>query len=216
MKTKKVSIVLHLMEINERIIAGSEELFKRHGVRSVTMDDIAKHLGVSKKTIYQFFENKETLVNAVFETYLVKEEAIVNEISANAQDPVDEILKLSDHLKMSFQNVNPNLLFEIEKYFPAAWKTFQDHKNCCLIQTVKSSLTNGVEKGYFRKDMNLDLIAVMRMELVQLGFNPYIFPPDKFNMFEVQVQLLDHFLHGICTLKGHKLINKYKHIIEEE
>lgn len=96
MKTKKVSIVLHLMEINERIIAGSEELFKRHGVRSVTMDDIAKHLGVSKKTIYQFFENKETLVNAVFETYLVKEEAIVNEISANAQDPVDEILKLSD------------------------------------------------------------------------------------------------------------------------
>lgn len=204
------------MEIKERIVNGSEDLFKRHGVKSVTMDDIARHLGVSKKTIYQFFSNKDELINEVISFHLEKQEKIMDDITNKSIDPVDQLLKLTEYFRSSFQNINPNLMYEVEKYYPAAWNIFLEHKSCCIHETIVSTLLNGIEQGYFRKDQDVEILAIMRMEMIHLGFNPNIFPAQKFKLSEVQGQLLDHFLHGICTLKGHKLINKYKHIIEEE
>jgi hypothetical protein len=73
-----------------------------------------------------------------------------------------------------------------------------------------------IKDGIVRPDVNTKIMAKLRMEEVDMGFNPELFPPDKFKILEVQLALLDHFLHGICTLKGHKLINKHKQLQEEE
>ena len=81
---------------------------------------------------------------------------------------------------------------------------------------VQDSLKRGMKEGFVRKDINTKIIARLRMEEVEMGFNPELFPPNKFKIIDVQLALLDHFLHGVCTLKGHKLINKHKQVTEEE
>ena len=81
---------------------------------------------------------------------------------------------------------------------------------------VENNLRRGIKEGLYRPDINIKVLAKLRIEQVELAMNPAVFPPAKFNIGDVQVTLLDHFLHGITTLKGHKLINKYKQIKEED
>lgn len=203
------------MEIKERIVKGAEELFFRYGIKSITMDDVAKHLAISKKTIYQFLNDKHELVNMVVKTHLVEQEKIINEIANHAIDPVDEVLKLSEHMRQQFQNINLSILFEVEKYHPQAWKIFMEYRELC-IRSMTRNLKSGIERGLYRKEIDVEVLAKLRMEEVQLGLNVFLFPPQKFNIQNVQMQFMDHYLHGICTLKGHKLINKYKQINEED
>jgi AcrR family transcriptional regulator len=204
------------VEIRERIIKGAEELFFRYGIKSITMDDVAKHLTISKKTIYQFLNDKHELVSMVTKNHLDEQEKIINEIADKAIDPIDEVLKLSVHLRQSFQNINPSLLFEVQKYHPKAWKIFMDHRELCIHHMISRNLESGIAQGLYRSEIDVEILSKLRMEEIQMGFNPFLFPPQKFNIQKVQVQFIDHFLHGICTLKGHKLINKYKQISEED
>jgi hypothetical protein len=85
-----------------------------------------------------------------------------------------------------------------------------------MAQMVERSIERGKKEGLVREDINSKVLSRMRIEQVEMGLNLDVFPPDKFKIVEIQLSMLDHFLHGICTLKGHKLINKYKQLIEEE
>jgi TetR/AcrR family transcriptional regulator, cholesterol catabolism regulator len=204
------------VEIKSRIVSGARELFFRYGVKSITMDEVAKNMGISKKTIYQFFDDKDELVYIVAKDHMAETEKIMEKIKEIARDPIDEVLKISQHLRGIFQNINPSLLFEIQKHHPKAWKAFSDHKEKCMHSSLIQNLKSGVEKGLYRSEIDVEILSRLRLEEIQMSFNPLIFPIPKFNIQKVQLQFIEHFLYGICTLKGHKLINKYKQIKEED
>lgn len=204
------------MEVGERIVLGAKELFFRYGVKSITMDDIARHLAVSKKTIYQFFSDKNALVCAVAEMHMKSEEEEMIMIRHSSKDPVEEVLKVSEHLKVSLLNMNMSLLFEIEKYHHQAWMLFSNFKNDCINRYLVENMEKGKALGLYRKEINVEILARLRTEEIIMGFNTLIFSPQRFQLHQIQVEFLDHFLYGICTLKGHKLINRYKQIQEED
>ncbi|WMJ73339.1 TetR/AcrR family transcriptional regulator [Cytophagaceae bacterium ABcell3] len=205
------------MDINkQRIIDGASELFFKYGIKSVTMDEIASHLAVSKKTIYQSFKDKSALVIAVTDKFLQENRVKCEKYAEEALDPVDEILKISNNIKEMFRSMNPMVLFEVEKYFPQAFKLFLEHKESCIRESIANNLRKGIEAGLYRADVDVDIISILRIEQVEMAFNPTVFSPDVFDFTKVQLQFIDHYLYGICTLKGHKLINKYKKISEEE
>ena len=204
------------METQERIEFAAHELFYRFGIKSVTMDDIAKHLSMSKKTIYSFFEDKDQIVNTLCKKDLHDRECRFVQIAQESKNAIDEILLMMKYMGEMFSGMNPNLFYDMQKYHPKAWKSFRAFKEEKIFVMVSSNLKKGIEQGLYRKDMDIRIIAKLRIEQVEMAFNPVLFPPDKFKPVNVQMQLLDHFMHGISTLKGHKLINKYKHLIEEE
>ena len=204
------------MTSENRILEGTMELFKRYGIKAVTMDDIAKHLGISKKTIYQFYSDKDAMVNALIEIELNSHMKSFDKIEAASKNAVDEIISMMKYMGSEFSGVNPNMFYDMQKYHPAAWIKFKEFKESYIYKCVIKNLEAGKEQGYYRVGLNQKIIAKMRLEHVEMTFNPTIFPPDKFNLSQVQIELLDHFLHGICTIKGHKLINKYKQISEDE
>lgn len=204
------------MDVRERILYETRELFFKYGIKSITMDDVAKHLSISKKTIYQFFKDKDDLVASIAEKYLEEDTIAVKSIASSAADPIDEVLKLSEHIKQALQNLNSSVLYDVQKFHPKAWKIFTEHKEQCVYCTLIENLQKGIEKGLYRSDIDVNIISILRLEEIQMGFNPFLFPPQKFNLQKVQLQFLEHFLYGICTLKGHKLINKYKQITEED
>ena len=209
----KVSVVLPPMEeinIKEKIQKGAEDLFMRYGVRSISMDDIARHLAVSKKTLYQHFADKEDIVTMTCKAHLDRNALEFQSIRNTAKNALEELAQLSVCLKRNVQDMNPSLLFDLQKYHPKAWSVWLNHKNIFIRESVVRNLKQGIEEGYFRPEMDPDVIAAVRLEMVQLAFNEEIFPRERFKLPDVQMQIFDHFVFGLLTEKGRKLYLKFK------
>jgi len=209
----RVSIVLPAMEeinIKEKIQKGAEELFMRYGIRSISMDDIARHLSVSKKTLYQHFADKEDIVTVTCKSHLDRNAAEFQSVRKTTRNAIEELVQLSVCLKQNMQDMNPSLLFDLQKYHPKAWNVWLNHKNNFIRESVVRNLKQGMEEGYFRPEMDAEVIAAVRLELMQLAFNEEIFPRERFRMADVQTQIFDHFISGLLTEKGRKLYLKCK------
>jgi AcrR family transcriptional regulator len=204
------------METKERILLAAYQLFFRYGIKSVTMDDIAKHLSMSKKTIYQFFRDKDEVVHTLVEQGIAKDQHDFQEISKASVNVVEEVFVMMKKMHEIFGNINPNIFYDLRKYHPKTWEVFHKFRTEFIYQMVIDALEKGKKEGLVRADVNSKLIAKLRVEEVDMGFNPILFPPDKFRILDVHLALTEHFLYGVCTLKGHKLINKNKQIVEEE
>lgn len=217
LKSKNVSIVLsqeNYMQA-DRIIEGGEELFLKAGIKSVTMDDIAKHLGMSKKTIYQFFKDKNELVIALVKKKLKQDEDQICTMISQSDNVIEEMINMMKASEDMFARINPIVIHDMQKYHPEAWKHFQNFKADVLIHKLEELLTKGIEQGYIRPEINTKILARMRVTQVEMGFDTRVFPVSEFSTWKVQYQFLEHFCYGICTLKGHKHLNKYKNISDE-
>ncbi|MVN21699.1 TetR/AcrR family transcriptional regulator [Mucilaginibacter arboris] len=199
----------------ERIIQGGEELFLQAGIKSVTMDDIAKHLGMSKKTIYHFFSDKNELVIALVKKKLEEDECQIKSIMQNSANVIEEMINMMKCSEEIFSRINPIVIHDMQKYHPDAWSEFQKFKADVLVKTLGHLLTKGIEQGFIRPDIDVKILAKMRVNQVEMGFNTSIFPVAEFSTWKVQYQLLEHFNYGICTLKGHKLLDQYKNIVSD-
>ena len=196
--------------IRERIRKGAEDLYLRYGLRSVTMDDVAKDLSVSKKTIYQFFRDKHELVQCVMSDHQCRTEEVMQEICRGARDAVEEFILISVMLQKMFANMNPVVLYDLQKYHPDAWQVFLEHRDSCIEKTIYNNLQWGMQEGLYRNDINPAILARMRMEGAMLAFDSTAFPHATYPLIEVQTQFLLHFIHGVVSPRGYDLLQNYK------
>jgi AcrR family transcriptional regulator len=203
-------------DTRDRILVGGYELFSRFGIKSVTMDDIAKHLSISKKTIYQFFRDKDEVVHTLLEKQFNQDIADFEEIANTAPNVVEEVFSHMKKLHKMFTNTNPNMIYDLRKFHPRSWELVTKFRTETCLGMVERALEKGKKDGYVRADVNSKILARLRIEEIEMGFNPMVFPPDKYQLLDVQIAMVEHFLYGVCTLKGHKHINKLKEINEEE
>jgi len=197
------------LDNREKLLRGAEDLFKRYGLRSVSMDDIARNLGISKKTIYQHFADKDDVVASVAKANMERHRVQFDKIAAESKNAVEEMVKISFCLKEIIQSVNPSWLFDMQKYHQRAWSDWQEYKHRFIRQNVVRGLKQGMEEGYFRSELNTEILATMRLEQVQMVFDHAVFPRDQYDVGDVQAALFDHFVHGLLTEKGKKLYQKY-------
>ena len=179
------------------------------------MDDIAVQLAMSKKTLYKWFENKDELVQAVIKLHLQANECGCEEMSKKSENAVDELFRIMTLNKKFFSELHPSVFYDLQKFHPRAYNLFNEHKNNFILDHVKANIRRGMEEGLFRADLNIEVMGRLRLAQIEMVFNPDIFPAGDFNVGEVQMECLEHFMLGIATLKGHKLINQYKKVTEE-
>lgn len=196
-------------ETKERIMEQAGELFRRYGIRSVTMDDLASHLSISKKTIYQFFKDKKEVIKASMAYMMDREFADLNDIEERARDVIEELVMLSEYFRKMTKNMNPTLLFDLKKYHPQAWNIYLNQKETFYREKLEKALIKGQKQGLIRRELHPVVVSRIRMEMVEMGFNPDIFPPDDYEASEVQMALFDLFIHGIITSRGMELMNEY-------
>jgi AcrR family transcriptional regulator len=199
----------------ERIIEGGEELFLTTGIKSVTMDDIARHLGISKKTIYHFFKDKNELVVALVKNKLKEDECKMQEIIGQSSNVMEEMINMMKCSEEIFSRINPITMHDLQKYHPEAWKHFKAFKAEVVVRNLQELLNKGIKQGYIRPEIDVKVLSMMHVANVELGFNPAVFPISEYNPWKVQQQFMEHFNYGICTLKGYKMLNQYKNIKEE-
>ena len=199
------------MEIKERIIAKAREQFFRYGVKSVTMDDIAGELGISKKTIYQHFEDKDAIVHQLMMAEMANDKCEWNDLDGSSNNVIEKIVKSMDIIRKAFAEINPSAFFDIKKYHPKTWQLFQDHKQNFVMDSIRKELLRGIEEGFFRADIKVEILVRMRLEQIEIGFDPHLFPPNKFSLIEVELTMLDHYIRGILTPKGLEVYQEFMH-----
>jgi Transcriptional regulator len=197
-------------EVKDKILKGAEKLFLKYGIRSVSMDDISRHLAVSKKTLYQHFADKDELVTMVSKLHIERTMKEFDQLHHQSGNAIEELANISVCMRRNMEDMNPSLFLDMQKYHNQAWKEWLDHKENFVRQSVIRNLKQGIVEGYYRPEINLEILASLRLASIELAFNDQIFPKEQFKLAEVQSQIFDQFVFGICTEKGRKLYQKLK------
>jgi TetR/AcrR family transcriptional regulator, cholesterol catabolism regulator len=198
------------LEVKERILAGAAELFMRYGCKSVTMDDIARHLAVSKKTLYQFYKDKDEIITTFARNEFACEKDCMQGITAEAENAIDEVMRISRHIRQTFSKMNPALLYEMQKYHVEAWQVYADFRESAVSDHIRGNLERGIREELYRDTIDVEILTRLRLELIQLAFDPRVFPPAQFSLVEIQMQTMDMFIRGIATAKGLQVLDQYK------
>lgn len=211
--TLKVSLVLRpvMMETDTktRIRHAAHELVMQYSIRSVSMDDIANSLGMSKKTLYQYYKDKDELVEAVVNDVILTNQCTCNNDRSQAANAVHEIFMVMEMMMQMFETMNPSILFDIQKYHPKSYQKFQLHRNEFMYNIIRQNLQRGISEGLFRPEINIDVISRYRVETIFLAFNPEFQRQVKQSLLQVSEEVIIHYLFGIVSLKGYKMVLKY-------
>lgn len=213
-KGSKVSIVLQVhskerMEQRENILKKSLELFKRYGLRSVTMDEIAVQCGMSKKTVYQCFDDKDTLIDAVMTEQISCAESNCRRAQVESENAIHEIFMAIDWVHQMFEGVNPVMLYDLRKYHSKVFLRLEAHKKVFLFDIFRKNFERGIAEGLYRPEINIDILLPLRIHTMTLVFEHDLFPSNKYTLLEIDREISLHELYGVATYKGVEMIEKY-------
>ena len=197
------------MEVKERILLKAADLFMRYGIRSVTMDEIAGQLGISKKTIYQFFTDKDEIVEGVVNKEILENECKCSGFLMASENAVHEVFISLEEMEEMFKGMNPLIMYDLEKHHLKAHKKYRDHINKFMYQVIVENLQRGIKESLYRPEINVDVTAKHRIESAFMTFNQDLFPHNRYLISEVARELGVLFMYSIATPKGVKLIEKY-------
>lgn len=194
--------------MEEKIIEGAEALFMRYGIKSVTMDDVARELGISKKTLYQYYTDKKVLVDKALENHLNKTEESCKIIIDQNTNPIDLILNMSSFHGMRMRNINPSLLYDLKKYYTESWQRIVEYKFSFVFAQMSAIIDYGKKLGLFREELNTPIVVKLHMAMFDL-----IVDRDLFNIEETPYEIIHnemimYHLHGICTKAGINYLNE--------
>ncbi len=196
--------------MEEFILLEAEKLFMKYGMRSVTMDDIAKQLGMSKKTIYTHFKDKNELVIKLIAKMLHDDECQMDACSLKAENAIHEVFLMIECLKEMLSGINPVVFYDLEKYHNEAYCLMMNFHHTHIYNKVKAGLERGIGEKIFREDINQDILASVRVNQINWSFQCDLVRSGKHSLYEVMEETAIHFLHGVSTLTGFVLINNYK------
>ena len=198
----KFPIVNLRLIMSEKILLGASDLFLNYGFKSVTMDDIANTLGISKKTIYQHFDNKTKLVEATAIYLFENISCGIEHICALDKNPIEEIYSIKQLVMEHLKDEKSSPQYQLQKYYPRIFKTLK-HKQFEVMQTcVTGNLTRGIELGLYRDSINVDFISRIYFNAMLAIKDKDLFPLQKFSMDLLMSNYLEYHLRGICTEKG--------------
>ena len=163
------------MDVRERILQAAARLFMELGVRSVSMDEVAKVLSISKKTIYKHYQDKNQLVFDTISKHISEMETNTSLIMSKEDNPVLQIAKIADFVLEMNKNVHPSVLFDLQKFYPDSYSHLIEHRNRYALQSVNQNLKKGIEQGLFRNDMNRQRVARIYMCLIFSMFQNTLF-----------------------------------------
>ncbi len=181
----------------------------RYGFKSVTMSDIARELGISKKTLYQFVDNKNDLILKVVKARIKDEEAKVSKIHEEAKDAIDEMLAISFHVNQNLKTINPAAIFDLQKYYRDAWDEIQAHRVGFVFNIIKENILRGVKQGLYRENIDVDIISKIYIGVMLSMTDTELFPYPQYNSAKVYEACVHYHIYGIVSLKGLELLKKY-------
>jgi len=197
------------LDKERQILIKSRELMFRYGIKSLTMDDIAQHMGISKKTLYQVVKNKADLVDKVVEMTIADQQSGISCTQIDTDNAIDEMLKIYEQHAIMIKRINLALTFELKKYFPESWHKLENFRNDFIFKSVCQNIDKGKANGLYRTDMDTIVIAKLYSARVLDIINPEMFPREQFLPDLLLREMFFYHLHGITSAAGLKYMQKH-------
>ena len=192
-----------------QIIQRSLPLFLKLGVKSLTMDDIARELGISKKTLYQYFADKNQLILKVVEYDLHQDECKMHNSIQGTKNAIEEIFSVASCVIEQIKNIHPSILFELKKYYPEAYSKFNEHKKGFILESVLNNIERGINEGLYCKNFNAEIVARLYTAKVDALFDVELFPPTKFKTEDIYKEMLMYHIRSIVNENGLKVVTQF-------
>ena len=196
-------------DLRAQVVEAATRRFNRHGFKSVTMDDIARELGMSKKTLYQVVANKQELIDAVLDADMANDDAQVARACAESADAVDEMLRIARYFTEQMRETSPAALYDLQKYYRPSWERLDAHHNDERIAHVRANLRRGQEEGLYRDDLHRELVAHLFVAAPQAFLDVDRFPLRQQDWDVILGQFMAYHLNGVVNDRGRALLQDY-------
>jgi AcrR family transcriptional regulator len=197
------------MTVQETILEESLYLFSRHGIRALSEAQLRAHLGISEAAFDEFFRNKTELVRKTV-VYLIKKLRYEHgKTYSQSHSAVEATLLMLKNASTRLDTFNPHFFRDLQRYYPEGWQLYVDYLHTFAYQQIYQILNRGVVRGEFRKDINLELVTKIMIEMYIQLLNPAIFPPARYNLGEVFRSFFLYYMEGLCTNHTYRLVEKF-------
>jgi len=197
------------MQLNDRILTKAENLFFKYGLKSISMDDLSRELGISKKTLYQSVENKKDLILKVFQNHGQKEFEAIIRIREEAQDAVDEMIGVAQYVIPTLRKITPTIIFDLQKYYNDVWSFMENFHQTHVSDFIKENIKRGKGEGIYREEVNADIISKLYVGKTMMLIDEDVFPLRDYNKENLLKEHMKYHIRGIATPKGLKLLEKH-------
>jgi TetR/AcrR family transcriptional regulator, cholesterol catabolism regulator len=190
------------------IIANVRCLYLKYGIKSVSMDDVARELGISKKTLYQYVSEKAELVKLVINSELEDKIDIFNKIQQRDLNAIDELVEVNRFLTDINNAYSPTVDYDLKKFYPEVYKQLKNVKREKMLQFISSNLEKGKNQGLYREDLNSEIIAKLHVSRVESIIDNDIFSIEELTSPAMFNEVFYYHLRGICNVNGIKYLEK--------
>lgn len=193
------------LEILER----SSAVFMKYGIKSVTMDDLCRELGVSKKTIYKYFEDKTELVVSIIQLKIEMDKQICVISTESAENAIESLVSISKVVIEHLANVNPSVFMDLRKHYPAAMKIMHDHKWEFVLENIKENIIRGKKENLYRDNLNPEIISRFYVSTLDAIMDGEVYPWPEFKTDELLTEILRFQIRGLANDNGIKYLKEH-------
>ncbi|GAB5538653.1 MAG: TetR/AcrR family transcriptional regulator [Salibacteraceae bacterium] len=186
----------------KEILSKTVGLFMKYGIKSMTMDDIARQLGISKKTLYIYVSDKNDLVVKTMQSIVQHEKDLVSCMTESETNAIDQLFEISKGVAQKFGSIHPSINYDLQKYHPEAWKIFSDFHNVFIHGCIQENIKQGMKQGLYRDNLDPFLIAHFYSSQVPMCSDGELFPSDKYSFPQIHLEMMRYHIRGIASEKG--------------
>ena len=189
-------------------------LYKNYGIKSITMDDAARHLGVSKKTLYQLFSDKTELVKEAVITEVNTRQVKLAILNNDDNNAIQDLLNYFEAQLNMILDYKPNFIYDLKKYYPDIYSDYVKIKRNRILESTKFNLEKGKKEGLYREDLDVDIIARLLLMRIEGMIHSGIFSPQELLSPKVFKELFYYHIYGIVSEKGRKYFQDHKDVLK--
>jgi TetR/AcrR family transcriptional regulator, cholesterol catabolism regulator len=197
------------MDYRQTIVEEAAVMFRTYGIRAVTMDMLASHLGISKRTIYEVFRDKDELLQGVLKWMKEKQAETMKKIFNESENVIEAIFKMLDMMGNHFQNMSPAFQMDMKRYHNEMLRDPDGQVEFPFSSSNSEIIKRGIKEEIFRKEIDVDITNRCLLEVAKMSNDKTVFPPDNYMSKDVVRTFYLNYLRGISTTKGLELINHY-------
>jgi len=184
------------------ILERAAKLYMMLGIRSVTMDDMARHLGLSKKTLYNHFTDKSQLVKEIIRLRIAQDQAVCKSFALKSKNAIDELLHVSEFVIESLSSINTTVFHDLKKSHPDAWKILEEHRFGFVYNQFVANLQRGIDEGFYRSEIHKEIYAKLHVVNIDAIINGTIFPWPEFKFESVFLETFRIHIRAITNDRG--------------
>jgi AcrR family transcriptional regulator len=190
------------MDIANKILFHCFDVFLRLGIKSVSMDDISKSLGMSKKTLYNHFSTKNELVRSAVAMHIDEDEKKILKIVKESENAIDEMVKMARHIIRFFRTMSPSTMHDLQKYHGEVWRMIETRHFSFIYTVIKENIVRGKKEGYYREDINEDILAKLYVQQALSMANESVFPLSIYERSQLFKEFIIYHINGLTNNIG--------------